>query len=233
MTAQAPKPLEVRLSHATVWFTTRAGGVSQPPYDSLNLGPYVGDQPGSVERNLELLRTAAGLRSIHAVKQVHGARIIDCEDIPVGGGRPEADGMICSRDGEGLLVTVADCFPVAIATANRVAMLHCGWRPLAAGIVERAIDALGGAPFEAAIGPGIGAGAYEVGDEVAEAFGGESCPHFREGRLDLGAIIEDKLSAAERIERVEGCTHSDAERFFSHRRDGAPTGRQGGLAWRT
>lgn len=231
MTTLAGNAIRYDLTHASVVFTTRQGGVSPHPYDSLNLGAYVGDAIENVERNIEILRSITGVDSIRRVRQVHGGEILDCDVTPP---NPvmAADGLIGTRTGEALMVTVADCFPVALATPTKVAMLHCGWRPLAAGIVERALELLDGEPVEAAIGPGIGAANYEVGVEVASAFGPGAQRHHRDGRLDLAGIIVGKLAATERIEVAGGCTFSEPERFFSHRRNPDATGRQAGLVWR-
>lgn len=224
--------LRVELTHATAIFTTRRGGVSQAPYDSLNLGSHVGDDDANVSRNLELLREHTNLQSIRTVRQVHGSELLDCDETAPSP-RSEADGMITSQLDVGLLITVADCYPVALATPTRIAMLHCGWRPLAAGIVEKTLALLAPEPIEAAIGPGIGAAAYEVGDEVVDAFGDDARDHIHDGHLDLAAVLRTKLSGLRRVESTGGCTFSDRERFYSYRRDGGVTGRQGGLVWRT
>lgn len=222
----------VELSHATAIFTTRSGGVSQPPFDTLNLGANVGDDPAAVAENLARVRHHAGVDRLRTACQVHGSAIVSTTGL--GDDEiPEADGLVTDRLREGLLVTVADCLPVALATPTRVAMLHCGWRPLAAGIVERALALLDGEPVEAAIGPGIGHAHYEVGPEVPAAFGEAGARYYSEGRLDLLALVRDKLSAAKRVVAVDECTFSIPDSYFSHRRDGTPTGRQAGVVWRS
>jgi copper oxidase (laccase) domain-containing protein len=127
----------------------------------------------------------------------------------------------------GLLVLVADCLPVALIAPGRAAMLHCGWRPLAAGIIEKALASFpGDARPAAAIGPGIGRCCYEVGEEVLEG--------VADGRmLDLRMVARRKLEAAgvEEIADVDLCTSCRRDLFFSHRRDKGVTGRQGGFAW--
>ena len=113
-------------------------------------------------------------------------------------------------------------------------MLHCGWRGLAGGIVERAIERFGGEGVAAAIGPGIGPCCYEVGPEVLRAFG--DLDGVANGRmLDLKAVTRAKLEQAgvAQVDDVDLCTSCRADLFFSHRRDNGLTGRQGGLAWRT
>jgi YfiH family protein len=125
------------------------------------------------------------------------------------------------------MVLVADCLPVAVAGPDAVAMVHAGWRGLAAGVLEAGVEATGAVC--AAIGPGIGPCCYEVGDDVRAVFG------TSERTLDLKAIARARLQAAgvHEIHDCGLCTSCDAERFFSHRRDRSVTGRQAGLAWRS
>jgi YfiH family protein len=134
-----------------------------------------------------------------------------------------------------LLVLVADCLPVALVSSDRVAMLHCGWRGLAGGIVERALEGFDSdEPVAAAIGPGIGPCHYEVGPEVLEAFA--DLDGVADGRmLDLKAVAAAKLRAGgvARVHDVDRCTYCEPGVFFSHRRDNGVTGRQGGMVWRT
>ena len=128
---------------------------------------------------------------------------------------------------------VADCLPVALAGDGRVAMLHCGWRGLAGGIIERAVALFDG-PVAAAVGPGIGRCCYEVGDEVLAAFA--DVEGAADGRmLDLRAVAAAHLEAAgvEVVEHVDMCTACRPDLFFSHRRDAGVTGRQAGIVWRT
>jgi hypothetical protein len=137
---------------------------------------------------------------------------------------------VLTQPGVAALVLAADCLPVAAAGPGGVAMLHCGWRGLAAGIAAKGAAAVGAT--HAAIGPGIGPCCYEVGDEVLDAFAplGEG---LADGRmLDLPQAARRLLSEAgvAEIESAGLCTRCDPDRFFSHRRDGGP-GRQAGLAW--
>ena len=212
-------------------FSTRRGGVSEGPYESLNLGILTDDDRTRVERNRELLAEAAGLdgRAIAMGWQVHG-NDVKLWDEPPAGELEKVDAHVTARDDLALLVLVADCLPVALAGRGRVAMVHCGWRGLAGGILANAVARFDEPPA-AAVGPGIGQCCYEVGAEVREQFEGR----FANGRmLDLRAVADDRLRAAgiERIEHVDLCTSCRGDLFFSHRRDAGVTGRQGGLVWR-
>jgi YfiH family protein len=164
-------------------------------------------------------------------RQIHGTEIKDWESAPDGEPLDEVDGHATALPGLGLLVLVADCLPVALIGDGRAAMLHCGWRGLAGGIVERALQSFD-TPPAAAIGPGIGQCCYEVGGEVLRAFAGYE--GAADGRmLSLRGIARAKLEAAgvTRIEDVDLCTSCRADLFFSHRRDNGVTGRQAGVAW--
>jgi YfiH family protein len=203
--------------------------VSEGPYESLNLGILTDDDRSRVERNRALLAEAVGLEVAMGL-QVHGTDIKEWADFSKGSDPLEkVDGHITTREGLALLVLVADCLPVALALPGQVAMVHCGWRGLADGILARAVERFDQPPA-AAVGPGIGWCCYEVGDEVRSRFD----PQFADGRmLDLRAVADHLLQAAgvERIEHVDLCTSCRPDLFFSHRRDGGVTGRQGGLVW--
>ena len=173
--------LEARLPGARAAFSTRLGGVSEAPFDSLNLGVLTDDEPGAVVENRGRLAAALGLapERIAIGRQVHGAELATHAGpqrpspfAEPGAAIPEVDGHVDrrARVAAALLVFVADCLPVALSGPGGVAMLHCGWRGLAAGIVARGAEAVGAT--DAAIGPGIGPCCYEVGDEVLDAFAG-------------------------------------------------------------
>jgi YfiH family protein len=229
----------VDLPGASVLFSTRDGGVSEGPYESLNLGLLTGDDRASVIANRQRLAAMAGIDPENVVMgwQVHGTEIRDWEEpdpdrafLDPHGGHLKVDGHVTRNSGVAALVLVADCLPVAIAGDGAVAMLHCGWRGLAGGIIGRATSNL--AAKAAAVGPGIGPCCYEVGPEVLDAFAGYE--GVAEGRmLNLRAVAEAQLRAAgiERIEHVDECTSCRGDLFFSHRRDNGVTGRQGGIAW--
>lgn len=186
---------------------------------------------GSVKESRLPLARALGIapERIVSSRQVHGAELV-FHDGNIAG-EPEADGHVLSAPGPVALVFVADCLPVALTGPGGVAMLHCGWRGLAAGIVERGVAAV--AATDAAIGPGIGACCYEVGDEVLAAFAGLGEGIAAGRMLDLTEVARRLLRKAgvERIESAGLCTSCEVERFFSHRRDRGGTGRQAGLAW--
>ena len=175
--------------------------------------------------------------------QVHGTDLLEWDGPPEAAGsragRGAAEGRRARdhrRTASALLVLVADCLPVALVSPSRVAMLHCGWRGLAGGIVERALEGFDfGEPGVAAIGPGIGPCHYEVGPGGAGARSPTSRA-WRDGRmLDLKAVAAAKLRAAAStdVDDVDRCTYCEPDVFFSHRRDDGVTGRQGGMVWRT
>jgi polyphenol oxidase len=230
--------LEAELPGGIAAFSTRLGGVSEPPFDTLNLGRLTGDP--RVRENRLRLAEALGLdpRRILIGRQVHAARVrrhstptdpsAYAEPAP---GLPEADGHATDRPGLAPLVFVADCLPVALAGDEGVAMLHCGWRGMAAGIVERGVEEVGARA--AAIGPSIGPCCYEVGDEVRGAFAGLGAGIASRGMLDLREVARRLLAKAglQRVEISDLCTSCHPELFFSHRRDRGRTGRQAGLVW--
>jgi YfiH family protein len=227
-------PLELDLPGAHVRFTTRAGGVSEGPYASLNLGRWTDDEPDAVAENR---RRAADSRPLAFGRQVHGTTVLTVDGATPDDAIADADGVASTASGVAALVLTADCLPIALATPAAVAMVHAGWRGLADGVVEagvraiRALDPVG--ELAAAIGPGAGGCCYEVGDEVAACFPG--VPRRADRRIDLKAIAADRLVAAgvRRLLDVERCTMCEPDIFFSHRASGGLTGRQGGLAWRS
>jgi polyphenol oxidase len=229
------------LPGAAVRFSTRSRGVSQGPYASLNVGAQTADVPERVAENRRLVAAAVGLApdAVAIGRQVHGVDIQRRDAPPprpftdAVAPRDEVDGHVTTLPGLGLLVQVADCLPVALASPAQVAMIHCGWRGLAGGIVARAVAEFDEAPA-AVVGPGIGRCCFEVGQEVLAAFGDvEGAASDR--MLDLRTVAEARLRAAgvERVEHVDLCTSCRDDLFFSHRRDGGVTGRQCGIVWRT
>jgi YfiH family protein len=246
--------LEAELGGARAAFTTRLGGVSERPFDSLNLGVLTDDAEDAVVENRGRLAAALDLEpeQVPIGLQVHGSDLAFHSDrqkpspfASPGSEIPKVDGHVVSAPGLAPLVLAADCLPVAVAGPGGVAMLHCGWRGLAAGIVARGAEAVGATG--AAIGPGIGPCCYEVGDEVLARFAalgdgigvakepgtGRGHPVPARRRLDLPEAARRLLARAgvARVESAGLCTSCESELFFSHRRDGGHTGRQGGIAW--
>jgi YfiH family protein len=231
--------LEARMHGAHAAFTTRLGGVSEAPYDSLNLGVLTEDREQAVVANRGRLAAALGIEPSQVAigLQVHGAEIavhagpqnpspFAAPASPL----PEVDGHVVTDPGLVPLVFVADCLPIALLGPGGLAMLHCGWRSLAAGIVARGAALVGAS--EAAIGPAIGPCCYEVGEEVLGAFArlGDGIAAGR--MLDLAEVARRLLGEAgvAKVESAGLCTACEPELFFSHRRDGI-CGRQAGLAW--
>ena len=233
--------LEASLPGATVAFTTRGGGASSAPFESLNLGVLTGDEVDAVRENRRRLALALALEAERVVigRQVHGAELAvhAAQQSPSpfaqpGPDPPEVDGHVVRDASLAGLVFVADCLPVALAGPGGVAMLHCGWRGLAAGIIERGVEAVGASA--AAVGPGIGPCCYEVGAEVWSAFSQLGVERGDDdATLDLNDVAGRLLTRAgvSSAEYAGLCTRCHPELFFSHRRDGAPTGRQAGVAW--
>lgn len=233
--------LSAALPGAQVAFTARLGGVSRAPFESLNLGLLTDDEPSQVRENRRRLNASLGLAPARVVigRQVHGAGIArhDAPQEPApwaqpGADPPEVDGHVVAGGGLAALVFVADCLPIALSGPGGIAIVHGGWRGLAAGIVGAAASSIGAR--EAAIGPGIGVCCYEVGDEVLAAFAPLGDGLARGRRLDLVAVARRLLERAgvRRIGSAELCTSCNPDLFFSHRRDGGATGRQAGLIWK-
>ncbi len=230
-------------SHVVAITTTRPGGVSKPPWASLNLGGHVGDEPSDVAENRRRLVQALQLPSEPLwLDQVHGDRIVDAADITTSS---EADGAITVEPGLVCVVQTADCLPVLICDRDgqAVAAVHAGWRGLAAGILEAAVAAFAnrGIPAKslmAWLGPAIGPAAYEVGEEVREAFFASADRRAflanDRGRwqLNLYELARRRFTdlGLRDIYGGDFCTYSDAEKLFSYRRDGQ-CGRQASLIW--
>jgi polyphenol oxidase len=225
----APGPYEVV-------FSTREGGVSEGPFASLNLGRATADEPERVDENRRRLcaEVDADPAALALNYQHHSTDVLRARP---GARGDRADGLWTDESRLPMLALGADCLPIALARANGatpgLAVLHAGWRGLLAGIATSGVQALGGGPVAAMVGPGIGPCCYVVGQEVAasfrRAFGADV---VREGRLDLWSAAERALRAAgcARVERIDLCTSCTPERFFSHRRDNGITGRQGVIA---
>ena len=234
-----------------VVFTTRRGGHSPAPFDSLNLSVATGDDPALVDANRRDLSQALGISpDWETARQVHGCGVLTVHEPAGGAGLPqEADALVVRAPGRPIAVLVADCVPIALVGPGLAAVVHAGWRGLCAGVIEAAVRecrAAGGeaAPPVAWIGPCIGPCCFEVGPEVPAAFaaGHRGAPEFgvRTGgrrQFDLRAAAAYALEAAgATLAGPAGdvpCTSCDP-RFFSHRRDargGGTTGRQALVAW--
>lgn len=224
-------------------FATRAGGVSEPPFDTLNLGFHLGDDDSAVWENRARFAASLGVTvdGMFEQRQVHGNRIreVTRSDLAAQVADAEGDALIARDAGLAVAARTADCVPILLAnhSSGHVAAVHAGWRGAIADVVGRAVEQLGGDPDEiiAAIGPHIRARAFEIGEEVASAMERSASGRpvvDRTGvkpRGDLAALIrlqlEDRGIAPTAIDDVGGCTHDDADLFFSHRRDRGRTGR--------
>jgi len=221
--------------------TTRLGGLSRAPYDSLNLALHVGDDPQAVLRNRQWLARRLGLPSEPAwLTQVHG-----CTLVRVGVQPSECEGDASYAEGPGSVCAVltADCLPILLCdrSGSRVAAVHAGWRGLAAGVIEAAVA---GFPDPAGnllawMGPAIGPQAFEVGDDVLRAFAATDPWCEQAFRAHRGRWLADIFALARRRLELLGvgfigggdlCTVSDPARFYSYRRDSI-TGRMASLIW--
>ena len=236
-----PAPAAVRAA-----FTLRTGGVSQPPFDSCNIGAHVGDEPHAVAQNRARLRARLELRAEPAwLEQIHGHRVVDLDALPPFESPGAADAAVTRTAGRICAIQVADCMPVLFAAADgsAVGAAHAGWRGLAGGVLAATVGAMKTPPgaLLAWLGPAIGAAHFEVGEEVRAAFlegdrgAGSAFTANRRGRwqCDLYALARRKLTALG-VSSVHGgdwCTYADAGRFFSYRRDGR-CGRMAALIWR-
>jgi YfiH family protein len=229
------------LPGARVLFTTRRGGVSPEPFDTLNIGRLTADDGANVDANRDRVAAAVGLpreRFLYG-RQVHGTAVRRATE-PPGPARPSAeeDGQATALRDAPALVFVADCLPIALVADGAVAALHGGWRGLAGGIAGEGVAALrdvgAAGEISAALGPRAGGCCYEVGEEVHEQFADIPGARAGERNLDLGAIARAKLAeqGVEEVHDVGLCTMCHPELFFSHRRDGGVTGRQAGIVWR-
>jgi YfiH family protein len=227
-------------------FAARHGGVSEPPFATLNLGiaiaPGAEDPLDRVDANFVRLLEAIGLggRRLVRVTQVHGTETLVAERI-ADGPRRECDALVAAEPALAVAIRMADCVPVLLACprTGRVGAVHAGWRGLVAGTIDSAVTALESlgarrGDLLAAIGPCIGVEAYEVGPEVAatcRAAGLGAAVSDREPREHLDCFraawirLESSGIDASRIDGTPLCTSSRPDEFFSYRRDGARSGR--------
>lgn len=230
-----PVPARVR-----ALITTRNGGGSVGPYSSMNLGLRVDDDPGIVDANRRLLKHFLPAEP-KWLNQAHGTTVVNAETIT----RPvEADASIATSPGCVSAVMIADCLPILFAnrSGSVVAAAHAGWRGLAAGVIENTVRALDTPPQNLLVylGPAIGPSAFEVGNEVRDAFiavdpaAGYAFHPYKPGKwlADLFMLARQRLAKAGLLNVYGGgqCTYSDPARFFSHRRDKV-SGRMAALIW--
>jgi polyphenol oxidase len=228
--------------------TNRHGGFSQPPFNGLNLGLHVGDDPATVQKNRDALKAVLPNEPIW-LNQVHGTQVVDADEH--GSGVPSADASVTSTPGRVLAIMTADCLPVLLASSDGkvVGAAHAGWRGLAAGVIEQTVALMRAkqsngekaqAEILAYLGPAIGPHAFEVGSEVRDIFmaqNPESAACF-EQLQEKGKYLADiyglaclRLNALG-IEHIEGggeCTLQNPD-YFSYRRD-QETGRMGSFIW--
>lgn len=233
--------------------STRQGGVSKAPFDSLNLRPpalpgdAVDDPAAVLENQRRFTAALQGARPVF-LDQVHGTAVarLTQADLAAGRGHPVADAAITTEPGVACTVLVADCLPVLFAATGGAAVgaAHAGWRGLAAGVLEATVAAVceaaacEPAALSAWMGACIGPTRFEVGDEVRVAFGPALATHFKPTGVpgkwwaDLPALARARLKAAGLRQMAGGqwCTHSDASRFFSFRRERV-TGRLAAAVW--
>ena len=223
--------------HVQAFSTTRSGGFSKNPWNSLNLGLNCGDDTGSVLRNRELLgalmpNSPQWLRQVHGMKvNVHSGPI--CADL-------EGDAVLSRSIGNVCAILTADCLPVFFCnrSGTEVAAAHAGWRGLASGVLEETVRSMHSSPEDlmAWLGPAIGPGAYEVGADVKAAFGQRYSACFKKngGRwlFDLYEAARIRLTdvGVAAVYGGEFCTLTQQDLFFSYRRDGQ-TGRMAHLIW--
>jgi YfiH family protein len=229
-------------AHVKALTTTRIGGFSEPPFDSFNLSLHSGDNVERVQKNRTLLVESADLPTEPLwLRQVHGNRVVDAA---VSERCSEGDGSYVDKPGHVCVVLTADCCPVFLCdrAGGRAAVLHGGWRGLALGLIEQGVAQmdLPGTELMAWLGPAIGPHAFEVGEDVYDAFVGqngeakEAFTKKENGRwlADIYGLARQRLRAAG-VTNVYGggrCTVSEGERFFSYRRDRV-CGHMASLIW--
>ncbi|HET7479733.1 MAG TPA: polyphenol oxidase family protein [Rubrobacteraceae bacterium] len=224
-----PEPPDARIR-----FFTRLGGVSEPPFDSLNVSTKVGDGEAAVFENLSRTRAAMGGGESAWVRQVAGADVVRVSGPGFAG---EADALHTDHAGFSLVVAVADCVPVALVGERGVGMVHSGWRGTLAGISGKAVREIQGGTIRAFIGPCIRECCYEVSEELAEKFGEAFGAAVVSGwNLSLPAAIREDLRRAgvEEVFDLGLCTGCRTDLFYSHRKEGPRTGRNlAAISWET
>jgi len=221
--------------------STRCDGFSTGVYQGLNLGTHVGDELAKVEQNRQCLTEQANMPSAPVwLNQTHST-VVEEVNAPTSQVL-NADGVFTSTTNVVCSAMTADCLPVLLTNVQgtQVAAVHAGWRGLASGIVENAVEKFDGEVM-AWIGPAIGAQVFEVGKDVVDAFVSIEAnamaaftPRKQEGKwlADMNQLVTQRLQRAgvNQVYYSELCTFEDAERFYSYRRDGV-TGRQATFIW--
>jgi YfiH family protein len=209
---------------AGIFFFTRLGGTSDPPYDSLNVSKKVGDSPEAVDENLSVIREAMIGRPAAWVRQVAGDNMVRVYEPGFAG---EADALVTCEPDLCLSMAVADCVPVALVGERAVGMVHSGWRGTLAGVSGKAAHRLGGSRVRAYIGPSIRRCCYEVSAELAAEFAAEFGEEVVSGRnLALQAAIRlDLESVGVEVNDLGLCSGCRPDLFYSHRMQGPLTGR--------
>ena len=239
ITPEWPAPANIKAV-----ITTRSGGVSVVPRDSLNLGYKAGDDPAAVTQNRAIVEALMPQKP-KWLAQIHGTRVLNADEIA---DSPEADASVAHQRGTVCAVMIADCLPVLFTnrSGTRVATAHAGWRGLSGGVIANTVQALRDAGDDPAdllayIGPGIGPTAFEVGADVYQAFTAQDAAsagafvHHAPGKwlADLFTLARRALARAGVTQIYGGgqCTYADPQRFFSYRRDKV-TGRMAAFIWR-
>lgn len=215
----APDPAGAR-----IWFFTRLGGVSDAPYDSLNVSRVVGDEPAAVDENLSIIREALERRPSAWVRQVAGDGVAR---VSAAGFAGEADALVTSEQDLCLSVAVADCVPVALVGGGDVGLVHSGWRGTLVGVSGKAARRMESPEIRAYVGPCIRGCCYEVSEELAREFAGEFGDGVVSGRnVSLpDAIGIDLERAGVEVHDLGLCTGCRPDLFYSHRKQGPLTGR--------
>lgn len=233
-----PLPVE-QVGGAGFAFTTRDGGVSRPPYASLNLGTHVGDDPGAVAENRRRVATAVGASDLVVAEQVHGTAVVEVTG-PWSGEPPQADALVTRVPRLALGVLVADCTPVLLAAPDEgvVGVAHAGRKGMAGGVVPALLAAmreLGARTVVGRVGPSICPRCYEVPQALREQVGAQvpvarSVTRTGTPSLDVaGGVLEQLAPHCADVAQLPGCT-AERDDLFSYRRDGV-TGRSAGLVW--
>ena len=238
ITPDWPAPERVRAC-----VTTRQGGISSAPYDSMNMGAHVGDSPAAVAENREHLVAALELPANPLwLNQVHGCRVVEAGAVLP---ECEADASVSRAPGQVCAVMSADCLPLLLCdrAGSCVAAVHAGWRGLADGVIEATLESMRipASGILAWLGPAIGPDNFVVGDDVRQRFLRQNSqaetafrPAGERWLADIYALARQRLSGngVGAIYGGDECTYRDRERYFSYRRDGT-TGRMASLIWLT